>query len=86
MAVTEAPDAVRPAANETAEASVRREVLTLVVLVVIVDAIFIGVYFLAKLLTMPTPYKVGYTLLWTFLTLAVVVRGLNRIRRARIVR
>jgi hypothetical protein len=86
MAVTKAPDTARPAGNDTAEASVRREVLTLVVLVVIVDAIFIAVYFLAKLLTMPAQYKVGYTLLWTLLTLAVVVRGLNRIRRARIVR
>jgi hypothetical protein len=86
MAVTKAPDTARPAGNDSAEASVRREVLTLVVLVVIVDAIFIAVYFLAKLLTMPAQYKVGYTLLWTLLTLAVVVRGLNRIRRARIVR
>jgi hypothetical protein len=66
-----------------AEASVRREVLILVVLVGIVDAIFIGVFFAAHIVTMPAGYKVGYTLLWTLLTLAVVVRGLTRIRRAR---
>jgi hypothetical protein len=85
MSVMKAPDPARPAATAS-EVSVRREVLTLVVLVVMVDAIFIGVFFLAKLLTMPASYKVGYTLLWTLLTLAVVVRGLNRIRRARIIR
>jgi hypothetical protein len=83
MSVMKAADQPRPAASGP-EVSVRREVLTLVVLVVMVDAIFIGVFFLAKLLTMPAPYKVGYTLLWTLLTLGVVVRGLNRIRRARI--
>jgi hypothetical protein len=70
----------------TQPVSVRREVVTLVVLVVLVDAIFIGVFFLAHLLTMPPAYKVGYTLLWTLLTLAVVIRGLNHIRRARGVR
>ena len=69
-----------------AEASVRREVLLLIVLVLVVDAIFIGVFFLAHILTMPSAYKVGYTLLWTLVTLAVVVRGLNRVRRARGVR
>jgi hypothetical protein len=85
MSAMKAPDPARPTATAS-EVSVQREVLTLVVLVATVDAIFMGVFFLAKLLTMPAPYKVGYTLIWTLLTLAVVVRGLNRIRRARIIR
>jgi hypothetical protein len=62
----------------------RREVLRLVGTVVVVDLLFIAAYFLARLRTASSPVKVGFTVLWTLATLGVVVRGLPRLRSARI--
>jgi hypothetical protein len=64
--------------------SVKREVLTLVGLVLLVDAIFIGGYFLAGLRESSPTMKVAYTVIWTLLTLVVVIRGLARVRNARL--
>jgi hypothetical protein len=64
--------------------SVRREVLTLIVLVVGVDLVFIAGYFLAGLERSSGAVKLGFTVLWTLATLGVVIRGLTRVRRARL--
>lgn len=61
----------------------RREVVLLLVLVVLVDALFIGGYALGRLATAPGGVRLGYTLVWTGATLAVVLRGLIRIRAIR---
>lgn len=63
--------------------SVRREAFTLVGLVLLVDALFIAVYFLAGVRDASATMKVAYTVLWTLLTLLVVIRGLARVRNAR---
>ena len=63
--------------------SVRREVLTLIGLVLLVDALFIASYFLAGVGNASASIKVAYTVLWTLLTLVVVIRGLARVRNAR---
>lgn len=64
--------------------SVRRELFTLILLVLLVDAIFVGLYFLAGLSHGSHAAKLGFTVLWTLLTLIVVIRGLSRIRMARL--
>lgn len=66
--------------------SVKREALVLVGLVLAVDAIFVAVYFLARVERSPDAAKLGFTVLWTAVTLAVVIRGLGRIRSARLPR
>jgi hypothetical protein len=61
----------------------RRELVLLVVLVVLVDALFIGGYALGGLARASAGVRLGYTLGWTGATLAVVLRGLIRIRAIR---
>jgi len=63
---------------------VRREVLWLVLSVLLVDAIFIAGYFLGQIGNATDRIKLGFTVLWTLVTLAVVIRGLSRVRRARV--
>ena len=63
---------------------VAREVVWLVVTVLAVDAIFAGAYFLGRLRSASDPIKLGFTALWTLVTLGVVVRGLSQVRRARL--
>ena len=62
---------------------VKKEALTLLLLVVAVDAVFIAVYFMAGLLNASSGAKLTFTVVWTFITLAVVIRGLSRIRMVR---
>ena len=62
---------------------VKRETVTLIVVVLIVDALFIGGYFAAGLVRASTVAKVGYTAVWTLVTMAVVLRGITRIRATR---
>jgi hypothetical protein len=64
---------------------VGREVLLLVGVVLLVDAIFVAVYFLASLRVASDPAKLAFTAFWTLVTLAVVIRGLSRVRKARLV-
>jgi hypothetical protein len=68
--------------DERAE-RVRREVVTLVVLVLLVDGLFIGGYFAVDLVHASTAEKVGYTVVWTLVTMLVVLRSLARIRAIR---
>ncbi len=64
--------------------TVKREALVLVGLVLVVDAIFIGVYFLAGIEGASDGVKLGFTVIWTVANLVVVIRGLGRIRSARL--
>jgi hypothetical protein len=63
---------------------VRREVLSLVGMVLLVDALFIGGYFALGLGRASWDLKLGYTIVWTAVVLIVVLRSLARIRAERI--
>jgi hypothetical protein len=63
---------------------VRREVLWLVLAVVAIDVVFVALYFLARLPAASDAVKLAFTALWTLITLAVVIRGLSRVRSARL--
>jgi uncharacterized protein (DUF486 family) len=62
---------------------VAREALLLVGLVLLVDGVFVTAYFLGHLRTRSDPAKLAFTIVWTLMTLVVVIRGLSRIRKAR---
>ena len=62
---------------------VKREVLWLVIAVLLVDALFVVLYFLAGMRSASDFGKIGFTALWTLVTLAVVLRGLARVRSVR---
>ncbi|MEP7226460.1 MAG: hypothetical protein ABI785_03790 [Gemmatimonadales bacterium] len=64
--------------------TVKREALVLVGLVLAVDAVFIAVYLGAGIERASDSLKVGFTVVWTAINLAVVIRGLTRIRSARV--
>ena len=61
----------------------RRQVALLIGLVVGVDAVFFGIYTLAGLGRAGPGVKLGFTVLWTVATLAVVLPRLTRIRELR---
>jgi len=63
--------------------TVKREALVLVGLVLAVDAIFIAAYFGAGIERASDSVKVGFTLVWTASNMAVIIRGLTRIRSGR---
>ncbi|HET6577929.1 MAG TPA: hypothetical protein VFG66_06375 [Gemmatimonadales bacterium] len=73
-----------PAAVDDRGRALRREVLELVALVLLVDGVFIGLYYLLGLAATRDGLKPAYTILWTAVTLLVVLRGLGRIRAARL--
>jgi hypothetical protein len=62
-----------------------REVLLLVGVVLLVDAMFVAVYFLSNLRTVSDPAKLAFTAVWALVTLAVVIWGLSRVRKARLI-
>ena len=64
--------------------TVKREALLLVGLVLAVDAVFIAVYFGAGIQRASDSVKLGFTVVWTAINLVVVIRGLTRIRSARV--
>ena len=64
--------------------TVKREVLSLIGAVLIVDAVFAAAYFLAHVDRSGDRIKLVFTAVWTGITLAVVIRGLTRVRRARL--
>lgn len=64
--------------------AVRREVLILVGVVVVIDAVFIAAYFLAGIDRSSDQMKLLFTVAWTVITLVLVLRGLLRIRQARV--
>jgi uncharacterized membrane protein (UPF0136 family) len=62
----------------------KREVLWLIGGVVLVDVVFVAGYFLSDIRNTSDGAKLAFTVLWTLVTLAVVLRGLARIRRVRL--
>jgi hypothetical protein len=62
----------------------RREVLRLVVAVVLVDAAAIVVFFLAGLPEATPRARIVFAVVWTLVTLIVVLGGLARVRESRI--
>jgi membrane protein implicated in regulation of membrane protease activity len=68
----------------TTSDSVRRAVLTLVGLVLLVDALFIGGYFLLGVGRATSGVKLSYTIVWTAVILLVVLHSLARVRAERI--
>jgi hypothetical protein len=65
-------------------AALKRELLTLVGLVLLVDGLFIAIYYAAGLRAASDGVRLGFTALWTVATLLVVLRGLGRIRAQRL--
>jgi hypothetical protein len=61
----------------------KRELVLLLAAVLVVEAVFIPGYFLFHLAAAGDVAKIGYTAVWTVVTLLVVVRGLTRIRSLR---
>jgi hypothetical protein len=75
---------VRTLAGAMADrASLSRAVLTLLGLIVLVDGVFVGIYYAAGLAHATPGVTLGYTALWTLATLVVVIRGLGRVRGER---
>ena len=66
--------------------TVKREAVVLVAVVLAVDALFIAVYFGAGIERGSDSVKLGFTVVWTVINLIVVIRGLGRIRSARVSR
>ena len=64
--------------------TVKRVALFLVALVLVVDALFIAVYFGAGIERASGGVKIAFTVVWTAVNLIVVIRGLSRIRSARV--
>lgn len=52
--------------------------------VLLVDVVFAAAYFAAGLRNTTDTAKLAFTVAWTLVTLAVVLRGLSRIRRLRL--
>jgi hypothetical protein len=63
---------------------VKREVLWLVIAVLAVDAVFMLAFFLGQVRGASDLTKMAFTALWTLVTLAVVIRGLARVRNVRL--
>lgn len=75
---------MRRAAREGSDtAGLKRELLLLVLIVLLIDGGFVALYLLTPLRWAGGTLKLGYTVLWTGVTLLVVLRGLGRIRALR---
>lgn len=61
----------------------KRELFLLLAAVLVVEALFIPGYFLFHLDAAGDLAKIGYTAVWTVVTLLVVLRGLTRMRSLR---
>ncbi len=71
------------AARLRSAGAVKRQLLLLVAAVVVVDALFIAMYFLFRLSDVGDAARIGYTAAWTVVTLLVVLLFLTRIRSLR---
>jgi hypothetical protein len=61
-----------------------REVLLLVAVVLALDAMFVAIYFMGNVRRASDPAKVAFTAVWTLAILVIAIRGLARIRSARL--
>jgi hypothetical protein len=77
---------VRRAADAMAggHPSLRREVLTLVGSVLLLHGGFIALYLVAHLASASPDVRSAFAVAWTAATLAVVLRGLGRVRALRV--
>ncbi|MBA3497012.1 MAG: hypothetical protein H0T86_07905 [Gemmatimonadales bacterium] len=73
-----------PPAAPGVRADLKRELVILVGLVVLVDGVFIAIYYAAALGAASGDRKLAYTAVWVLATLVVVWRSLARIRAARV--
>jgi hypothetical protein len=64
-------------------AEMRRLLIRLVVMIAVLDALAIGTYYLSREYLLVRNTRIAFTLVWTFLTLAIVLPHLWKIRRAR---
>jgi hypothetical protein len=65
-------------------AGLRREVLLLIGVVLVLDALFVVLYFAGRVQSASDTTKLVFTAVWTLAILLVAVRGLSRIRSARL--
>jgi hypothetical protein len=62
----------------------RREVLLLVAMLLGLDAFFIALFFLFHLRSASPTGKIIFTAVWTLAVLLLALRGLSRVRNARL--
>ena len=62
----------------------RRHLLEMIALVIVLDAITIGVYYALGMKYRPPRVQIVFTAIWTLLTLLVVLRGMGKVRKARL--
>ena len=65
------------------QSEVRRQLLRMVILVIIVDVAAMALYSFTRLRDAGSDVKLGFTIGWTVVTLAIVLTGIRRIRLAR---
>lgn len=61
-----------------------KELLLLVALVLALDAVFVAIYFMGNVRGASDAAKVVFTAVWTLAILIIAIRGLSRIRSARL--
>jgi len=61
----------------------RKLLLTMVLLVVALDAVAIGIYYTAGIALRPNPIHMGFVVVWTLATLGIVAVYMKRIRQLR---
>ena len=71
--------ALTPAAR-----AMRRHLLEMIALVIALDAVTIGIYYAAAMKSRSSKVQLAFTGVWTVLTLLVVLRGMGRVRAARL--
>ena len=64
--------------------TIRREVLLLIAAVLAIDAIFVAIYFGARVRYASDTSKLVFTALWTLAVLLVALRGLAKVRSTRL--
>jgi hypothetical protein len=62
----------------------QKEVLLLITVVLAIDAVFVAIYFAARIRYAPDVAKIAFTAVWTLAVLMVAIRSLSKIRRARL--
>jgi predicted membrane protein len=73
--------ALTPAAR-----AMRRHLLEMIGLVIALDAITIGIFYAVGMRSRSRRVQLVFTAVWTVLTLLVVLRGMGRVRAARLSR
>jgi hypothetical protein len=66
--------------------AMRRHLLQMIGLVVALDAIMLGIYYATGVKYRSSRVQIVFTAAWTILTLIVVLRGMGRVRAARVQR